>query len=352
MKKRNMIIGMAVVCVAAATIAAMAFFATNKAQAMNEKKLIVQSNLEMSEVNIIGQVAGRIVELNFKEGDIVKEGQVIAKIDSDTLLAQKHRALAQIETINSQIASAEASQKGSSAKLNSVRKGKREEEIAQEQAAYDLVKANYDRMNILYADGAVSKAELDELATKLEIATQKLAIAKNQATAEDIASAEANVEAAQASVETLYGQLKQAQAGLEEIETYLKKTVITAPASGVLTQLNAERGELISSGFVLAVVTDTSSPWIQCNIMEDELSKVKLHQEVSIELGAYPDLKFKGEVIAINKSADFAVKRATNANGEFDILSYGVKVRPIDVKKPIFAGMTAFVDFDARKEGK
>ncbi|MCH5139171.1 HlyD family secretion protein, partial [Clostridiaceae bacterium UIB06] len=71
----------------------------------------------------------------------------------------------------------------------------------------------------------------------------------------------------------------------------------------------------------------------------------KLNGEVSVKLSTYPGEQFKGKIVRINKDADFAVKRATNDNGEFDVLSYGVKVELIDMNKPLHAGMTAFVDF-------
>ena len=99
------------------------------------------------------------------------------------------------------------------------------------------------------------------------------------------------------------------------------------------------------------VVTAINNPSITCNIKETDLDKVDLDQEVKIKLPAYEGQEFKGRVTNINKNADFATKKATNDNGDFDILSYGVKVEFDDLEElknmgiNLRANMTTFVDF-------
>jgi HlyD family secretion protein len=113
----------------------------------------------------------------------------------------------------------------------------------------------------------------------------------------------------------------------------------------VVTQVNVRNGELVSTGMPLLVIDDKSDSWILCSVRETSLAKVHLGQVVSVKLAAYQDKDYEGKVVRINKDADFAVKRATNDNGQFDVLSYGVKVELAGVDKPLYAGMTAFVDF-------
>lgn len=257
------------------------------------KNFTVTSSIEMEETNINSQMAGQIKQLNIKAGDTVTTGQVLAVINSDTINTQKQRAEASVSTIQGQIMSAEV--------------------------ARNLAKDNYDRMNQLYSEDVVSKSNYD--------------------------SAKAQYEQAEAGLVTLNGQLEGAKAGIKEVDTYLNKTTIVAPTSGVITELNVENGELVSSGLPIAVITDTSKPWITSNVMEKELSKVALNQQVEVTFQAYPDQVFHGTVTKINKSADFAVKRATNSNGEFDVVAYGVRVDLVDVDQPLYAGMTVVVNF-------
>ncbi|CAI3195197.1 HlyD family secretion protein [Clostridium neonatale] len=313
-----------------------------------QTNLVVQSNVSMDESNINSLAAGKIKEVDVSEGDIVKKGQVLAIIDSDAILAQKQAVEASIETIKAQIASAEAGKRAAEAKLQDTKNGTREQQLDQLENAYKLAQSDYDRVKALYDIGASTEAELEGVKAKLDSAIDQYDLAKEGATAETIAAVQAQVDQADAGISAAKGQLKQAEASLAQVEVSLGYTTLTAPVDGVVTKVNVKNGDLVSSGMPVVVVTETANPSITCNVKETELSKVKLNQEVSIKLSVYGDKAFKGKVVQINKNADFAMKKATNDNGDFDILSYGVKVEFKDLEKldiDLHAGMTAFVDF-------
>lgn len=313
-----------------------------------QTNLVVQSNVSMDESNINSLAAGKIKEVIVSEGDVVKRGQVLATIDSDAIIAQKHAVEASIETIKAQISSAEAAKRAAEAKLQETKNGTRQQQLDQLETAYKLAQSDYDRVKALYDIGASTEAELEGVKAKLDSAISQYDLAKEGATAETIAAVQAQVDQADAGISAAEGQLKQAEASLAQVEVSLSYTTLTAPVDGVVTKVNVKNGDLVSSGMPVVVVTDTANPSITCNIKETELSKVKLNQEVSIKLSEYGDKTFKGKVVLINKNADFAMKKATNDNGDFDILSYGVKVEFEDLEKldiDLHAGMTTFVDF-------
>ncbi|WP_411682169.1 HlyD family secretion protein [Clostridium thailandense] len=307
--------------------------------------LIVQGSIETKEININSKVAGKITDIKIKEGDSIKNGQVLITIDNSALVAKEAQSKAQIDAATGQMRAAEAAKSAAQAQLQKAQNGARPEEIAQAKSQYDLAKSTYDRVNGLYSKGYAAKEDLDKAQTAMDVAEKQYDVAKDGARSEDIASLQAQVNQADATIQGYEAQIKQAQGGQDEVQTYINDTTITAPSDGTVTQLNVEAGELVSTGMPLLVMTNTTAPWIECNVKETDLSKVKLNGEVSVKLSAYPDEQFKGKIVRINKDADFAVKRATNDNGEFDILSYGVKVELIDMNKPLHAGMTAFVDF-------
>ncbi|MBV7276423.1 efflux RND transporter periplasmic adaptor subunit [Clostridium sp. PL3] len=307
--------------------------------------LIVQGSIETKEININSKVAGKITDIKIKEGDSIKNGQVLITIDNSALVAKEAQSKAQIDAATGQMKAAEAAKSAAQAQLQKAQNGARPEEIAQAKSQYDLAKSTYDRVNGLYSKGYAAKEDLDKAQTAMDVAEKQYDVAKDGARSEDIASLQAQVNQADATIQGYEAQIKQAQGGQDEVQTYINDTTITAPSDGTVTQLNVEAGELVSTGMPLLVMTNTTAPWIECNVKETDLSKVKLNGEVSVKLSAYPDEQFKGKIVRINKDADFAVKRATNDNGEFDILSYGVKVELIDMNKPLHAGMTAFVDF-------
>lgn len=309
------------------------------------ENLIVQSNVEMTDTTLNSMAPGRIKEVNVKEGDTVEAGQVLVTIDSDAINAQKAQVEAQIETVKSQLNATKAGKTAAEAQLEKAQNGAQPEEIAQAKASYDLLEQTYDRIKILVDEGASTQADLDNAKMQLEVARNKYELAQKGAREEDIKAAQAQVDQATASVEAVEGQLKQAEAGLESINVSLNNTSITAPTSGIITSLNVEVGEMVSSGMPVLVITNTEAPSITCNIKETDISKIKLDEEVSVTFPAYEDKTFTGKVTKINKNADFATKRATNDNGEFDILSYGVKVELTDMDEELHGGMTAFVDF-------
>ncbi len=313
--------------------------------ASQSSRLVVQSTLEMTEISVNSQIAGQIVELKVEEGDTVYAGQTLAVVDSQTLLTRQMQAQGAIDAINGQISSAEATRSAAQAMLEKAQNGANAEEIAQAKAAFNLTEANFKRIQELYDCGAISKKDLDAISTEYEVARQKYDLISRGARYEDLEIAAANVNAADAAISALQGQLEQTHGSLAEIQTYLDKTIIAAPSSGVITQLNADEGELISTGTPVAVVTDTDKPWVLCNVMETDLGLVKPGQQVEVSFPAYPGKMFRGQVKSVNRSADFAVKRATNANGDFDVLAYGVRIELADVDEQLYAGMTVFVDF-------
>ncbi|EHI98393.1 secretion protein HlyD family protein [Clostridium sp. DL-VIII] len=307
--------------------------------------LIVQSNVDMTDVNVNTLIPGKVKEVKVKEGDSVKKGDVLLVIDSDTLAAQQAQVQAQIETAKSQLSAAQAARDAASAKLEEAQNGARPEEIDQAKSAYDLAKITSDRLNVLYQQGSITKSDLDNAETQTQVAKDKYDLVQKGARPEDIKAAQAQVDQANASVESVQGQIKQAEAALQGVNVNLDYATVTAPEDGTMTQVNVEEGETVSTGMQLAVVTKTNEPSILCNVRENDLSKVDLNQDVSVKIPAYNDETFKGKVVRINKDADFAVKRATNDNGEFDVLSYGVKIELADNDKAFRSGMTAFVDF-------
>lgn len=341
--------GVAVVSLSLVFILA-AFLDADRIAAHGSPGLEVQALLEMSETTIAAQMAGTIKEVHVAQGDRVQAGQLMAVLDNETLLTQKQQAEAGIEIIYGQIHSAQASQHGASAQLDKVKEGARREELDQAKTNYDLALTTYQRIAMLYENGAVSAADHDKAKASFDVAKSQYDMAKSGARSSEVAMAAATLDGAVASSESLEGQLKKAQAALAEIETYLAKTEIYAPTDGVVTQLSVEKGELVTAGSKLVTIADDRRPWIQCNLKETELAYAKPGTTVNLHYAAYPGESFTGTVVSVNSTADFAVKRATTENGDFDIRAFGVRVEPdqsggVDQQRALYAGMTVFVTF-------
>lgn len=313
----------------------------------NKKNLVVQSYVTMDESNINALTGGQIEEVLVEEGELVKKGQELIRLDSDTLNAQREQAQAAL-------AQAQAA-------YQSLLNGATEEQMKQlqlavqiaqanlenAQASYTRMEADYQRTLALVPAGAVSqsavdaqkaalasaKAGLDSSRSNLEIAHSRLSEAQNGATPEQIAQAQAGVD--------------QAKAALKQIDTTLDKCILTAPTDGLVTNVNVKAGDVVSSGLPAVVVADIYNPYITCDVDEMKLPRVKMEQDVDISVAALGKDTYKGKVVRINKEADFATKKASN-EADWDILTYGIKVNFGDLTElqdELRSGMTAYVDF-------
>jgi len=304
-----------------------------------------QGIVEATEVDLNSKIPGRIGKVNFEEGDSVGISDVLAVVDSQELSAKKSQAEALVQAALGQYEAAQSQVAAAQAMLQKAQNGARTQEIAQAQAYYDLMLKTYERVNSLYQKGAVPAQKLDEVSTQLEVARQQLEMANEGARAEDISGAQAMVASAMNAAEAARGKYEQAKAGLDEVQVYINDTNIKTPISGVVTTLNIDAGEMVSTGMNIATVSDLGNIWVEVAVDEDKLEGIKEGQTVDVRLSAVKDKTFKGEVTRINKKPDFAVKKASNDNGSYDIVSYGVKIKLDNSSGEMRPGMTAFVKF-------
>ncbi len=285
--------------------------------------LIIQGNIKTEETDLNSKVPGNIDQILVEEGQKVKKGDTLIVISSETIEAKKQQA--------------EAAAAAAEAQYNKALNGARSQEVAQAKAGYELAEKTYQRIKKLYEQEAVSANTYDQAFAQYTAAKETYEMAEQGAREEDKAAAEALVQ--------------QAKAATEEVQTYLDDTVIKAPMDGTVTQLNVNVGELISSGMPLATLTSSEKPYVELNVKETDLGQVHLDGDVEITIAAYPDDVFKGKIVNVNQKPDFATKRATNNNGDFDVLSYRVKVEMTDMDEDVYPGMTVMVNL-GKPDGK
>lgn len=310
-KYRNMII------IAAIILVLCLVFAVVGKRAAGQDELIIQGNIKTEETDLNTKIAGVVDQILVEEGQEVKKGDTLIIISSESIEAKKQQA--------------QAATAAAQAQLDKAENGARSQEVAQAKAAYDLAEKTYQRIKTLYEQEAVSANTYDQAYAQYSAAKEVYNMAEQGARTEDKAAAEALV--------------AQAEAATAEVQSYLDDTVIKASMDGTVTALNVNVGELVSSGMPLATLTSKAEPYVELNVEETDLGKVQMGAEVEITIAAYEKEIFHGTVVNIDQKPDFATKRATNNNGEFDVLSYGVKIELLDVDKDIYPGMTAMVNF-------
>ncbi len=341
----------AALIVAALIVALCMVFSAAKSSGTGSDELIIQGNLKSTETDLNSKLAGTIKETRVEEGDTVKAGDVLIVMDSETLLAKKQQAQAALAEAQGQVAAAQAVQAAAQAQYDKALNGARSEEVAQAKTQLDLAESTFNRVKPLYEQGAVPATTYDQAKAQYDAAKETYNMAASGARSEDKAAAKAQVAQAASTVETAKGAVVQAQGAIDEVDSYLVDSEIKAPCDGVVTAMNVNPGELVSTGMPLATVSSSEKPWVEVNVPETELSNVKVGGEVKVTFAAYPDQEFKGTITKAAQKPDFATKRATNNNGEFDVLSYGVKVEISGVDQELYPGMTVMVDF-GKKAGK
>ena len=308
--KRNLII------IIAAILVLCAVFAVVGTKAMAKEELIVQGNIKTEEVDLNSKIAGNVEQVLVKEGQEVKKGDTLIVISSESIEAKKQQA--------------EAATAAAQATYNKALNGARSQEVAQAKAAFDLAEKTYNKIKTLYDQEAVSANTYDQAYAQYSAAKEVYEMAAQGARTEDKAAAEALVQ--------------QAKAATAEVQSYLDDAVIKASMDGVVTALNVDEGELVSSGMPLATLTSKENPYVEINVKETDLGNIHVGDEVDLTIAAYSEEVFKGKIVNVNQKPDFATKRATNNNGDFDVLSYGVKIEFIDIDKDIYPGMTVMVN--------
>lgn len=310
-------------------------------QAQTDKK-VEWGRADAKEIDVNSKVAGRVVELLVKEGDEVKEGQVIARIDKRDLEAQKAQYEANIEAIQAQQVQAAA--------VTTMQSGTTTSALEQAQSAENkarsdlaLAEADYNRFSELVAEGAVAQQVFDQYATKYEVAQATFkqagaAVAQAQASLGQTAVNQANEDATAR-------KLEQAQAALQQIEVSLDETEIKAPFDGVITEKYVEEGSMISNGTPLVAVQDPSDNWVDIKVPETQLSRFALGDEITL-VARDGETKVTGTITDISKKAEFATQRATSERGDAtDIVSFNVKIQ---IDSPVLRpGMRFRLDGDA-----
>lgn len=248
-------------------------------------------------VKISADVSAKITELPIKDGDIVKKGDVLIRLDQTRYRA----AVGQAEA---SLAAARAAEKRAEASL-----------LEAEQA--------HRRNKEMFEGKLISEETYTQIETNYQVAR-------------------ANLESAQYFT-------KQQNAVLEEVKDNLDKTIITSPIDGTVVSLNAEVGEIVmigtmnNAGTVILTVADLNTIEVEVEVDETDVARVQLDQEARISVDAFPDTTFKGKVVEVGNAA-----RSSGSTAD-RVTNFLVKILLTDDVPGIKPGMTATADITTAK---
>ena len=288
--------------------------------------LRVSGNIEITDAEVSFKIAGRVVERSVSEGESVKAGQSVARLDTSELAQE-------VALRSAEVRAAEAS-------LAELVTGSRPEEIAQSEAVVrrmqaDVARARADfkRLKKLYEQDNVSGQDYDAAKSAVEVTTAKLGEAQEQLRLVQKGPRIEKVERARA-------QLQQAKEALALAETRLGYATLTSPLTGVVLSHNIEPGEFVAPGTPIVTVGDLAHVWLRAYIDETDLGRVKVGQVVKVTADTYPDKVYEGRVSFIASQAEFTPK-SVQTKKERVKLVYRTKITVDNPHMELKAGMPA-----------
>ena len=272
--------------------------------------------IEAVEVDVAAKLAGRVAEILVNEGDFVKAGDVIARMDTRALDAQLAQARAQVANARSakQTALAQLAQRGADATMA-------EALLVQRKSELEVARRTRDRSQALLADRATSAQQADEDAARARNAEAGVAVAQAQITAAKaaIGAAEAQVAQAQAGIDA-------AVAVVERLATELEDGVLRAPRSGRVQYRVVQPGEVVGGGGKVVSLVDIADVYMTFFLPEVAAGRVALGSEVRIVLDAARQFVIPAQVSYVASIAQFTPKTVETQN-ERQKMVFRVKAR-------------------------
>jgi membrane fusion protein (multidrug efflux system) len=294
---------------------------------------------------IAPKVTGYIDTINVVANQRVKAGDPLITLDNGDYTIAEEQAEAQIATQKLSLDRINAQTEAAKASLQQAQAGK-----LAAQAVLTNAQAASVRANQLHATRFASQSTLDDATAALD-----------QAKA-NIASADAQIATAVANVGVLEAQYKEAESSIASLQLAKDKaardlgfTVIRAPVDGVIGNLAAKKGDLVSSGQRLAALVPVNALYIDANYKETQLRDIVVGQKVQVRVDALSGDTFEGTVasVAPASGAVFSLLPPENATGNFTKVVQRVPVRialPADAlaSGKLQAGLSVVVDVDTR----
>ena len=240
--------------------------------------------VDANKLTVSSKILGRITSLNYDEGDTIKLGEVIVRLDSTDLYAQRNESEASLSYSK--------------------------ENINLEKVNLDKAQEDFNRAESQYKSNIIPKEQYDNARHALEQAKARYELSKSN--------------------------IKTSAARLNVIKTQLSNTIISSPMNGVIGKRWVLKGDIVQPGQPIYTVFDLKNIWVTADLEETKLGSIKNGDKVEIFIDAYPDQKFAGEVYLIgsNTASQFSLIPPANASGNFTKVTQRVPIKisiqPVD----------------------
>lgn len=297
---------------------------------MSRQPMVLQGQVEATEIRISGKLPGRVDSFLVQEGDWVKAGDTLVVINSPTIEA-KYRQVNALEQVAQE-------------QNKKIDAGTRRQIIAtalqlwnKTQSDLTLAQTTYQRILTLYKDSVVTSQRKDEVEAMYKAAQaaeraayQQYQMAVDGAQSEDRAAARSLVDAARSTV--------------DEVSALLVDSRLTAPEDGQIATIFPKRGELVAPGTPIMSLVVMSDAHVVLNIREDLMPQFKMGGTFKADIPALGKKDIEFRIYYISPLGSFATWKSTKQTGSYDMQTFEIHARPVQAVKGLRPGMSAIVN--------
>jgi HlyD family secretion protein len=250
-------------------------------------------------INIGAEYQGQLTDILVKEGDHVRKGQLLARIDEAQSMADVNAQRAALSSAEADSAASEATLKAGEDNIAAL-----ESTVVRTKADLDRYKRDFDRGEQLFKDGLIPRSDFEQRQAMFE--TQKASVSEAESR---VVQARTQMAQYRAQLASTQKKIAQTQAGLQRVDDILKKHNAVAPIDGLVTYLPVRVGETVvpgvqnSSASTIMTIADMSIVTSEVKVDETDIVNVKVGQPAEITVDAIPNRIFTGHVIEIGNTA-------------------------------------------------
>jgi len=336
--------------------------------------------VEAEQIQVGSKLGGRVADVNVEEGEEVEGGKVLVVFETQEVEAQLDEAQAELAKSEAKLAELKAGTREeeieqAAAKVERLKekvammdRGPRPQEIeqarllvARDKVEYDNARATYERQVGLAERNATAKETLDATRKAMEMGLrameagqQRYEMLKEGNRPEEKAMARHELEEAQAAldlarkgprvqeIEQAQAAVEAAQARIRRLEVQFEEGTVKAPLPCIVEAFDLQPGDLVVPGAPLATLVRKDQLWIRAFISETDLGLVRDNQKVDVTIDSFPNQRFTGTVLRVNRIAEFTPRNVQTFKERQDMM-FGIKVRVADPQRVLRPGMAATV---------
>ena len=296
---------------------------------MSRQPMVLQGQIEATEIRISGKLPGRIDSFLVEEGEWVKAGDTLVVINSPTIEA-KYRQVNALEQVAQE-------------QNKKIDAGTRRQIIAtarqlwnKTQSDLTLAQTTYRRVLTLYKDSVVTEQRKDEVEAMYKAAQaaeraayQQYQMAVDGAQSEDRAAARSRVDAARSTV--------------EEVSALLVDSKLIAPEDGQIATIFPKRGELVAPGTPIMNLIVMNDVHAVLNIREDLMPQFKIGGTFKADVPALDKKDIEFRIYYISPLGSFATWKSTKQTGSYDMQTFEIHARPVQAVEGLRPGMSVLL---------